>query len=167
MYMKKEIIDIIDENENVIGQCNKVELYTKKYLHQIVHVLLFNDKNELLLQLRAKNKSYLPGYWVTSVGGHVMSGETPKSAALREMEEEIGILLDIQPYKKVWWDSTDEIGLRKQLIIFTSNSNGPFKVFEDEVERVEFFPIDQIKKMIRDGAKIHPELKFIIENLIN
>ena len=164
--MKKssqEIIDVIDSQNRVIGSCIKDEIYSKNHLHRIVHVLIFNDKGEMLLQLRSKNKSYLPGYWGTSVGGHVMSGETPEQAALREMEEELGVKLEIEPFTKDWFDSTDEIGLRKLLFTFKASSCGPFKHFGKEIERTEFIPLEKIKKMIAAGDKIHPELKFLMK----
>lgn len=92
-----------------------------------------------------------------------MSGETPRDAAIRETQEELGIELKLKPFGKNWFDSVDEIGLRKLLITFKANSNGPFKLFKNEVEKVEFFSIDEIKQMISTGKNIHPELKFLIE----
>lgn len=160
---EQEIIDIIDERNKVIGRCTKEKIYSKKHLHRIVHVLIFNNKGELLLQLRSKNKSYLPEYWGTSVGGHTMSGETSRDAAIRETQEELGIELKLKPFGKNWFDSVDEIGLGKLLVTFKANSNGPFRLFKDEVEKVKFFSIDKIKQMISTGKKIHPELKFLIE----
>lgn len=160
---EQEIIDIIDEQNRVVGNCTKKELYLKKHLHRIVHVLIFNNKGELLLQLRSKNKSYLPEYWGTSVGGHTSSGESPEEAAIREMQEELGIQLKLEPYVEDWFDSVDEIDLRKLLVTFKANSNGPFRLFKDEVEKVKFFSIDEIKRMISTGKRIHPELKFLVE----
>ena len=159
---EQEIIDIIDERNKVVGRCTKEKIYLKKHLHRIVHVLIFNNKGELLLQLRSKNKSYLPEYWGTSVGGHILSGESLKEAAVREMQEELGVKLKLEPFGKNWFDSVDEIGLRKLLVTFKANSDGPFRLFKDEVEKVKFFSIDEIKQTVCIGKKIHPELKFLI-----
>ena len=67
-------------------------------LHKVVHVLVFNDAGNLLLQKRSMNKDVAPGKWDTSVGGHVSPGEDLKTAALREMKEELGVIPeDIEP----------------------------------------------------------------------
>jgi mutator protein MutT len=54
-------------------------------------VLVFNSREELILQKRSMNKDVAAGKWDTSVGGHVNAGETPGQAVRREMEEELGI----------------------------------------------------------------------------
>lgn len=161
--MNDELIDVIDSNGKTVGICQKEEIYTKKLLHRIVHVLIFDDKGRLLLQKRAKDKDYLPLFWGTSVGGHVASGESPKQAALREMLEELEIQISIRPFAEDWYDSIGTIGLKKLLVIFKAKSNGPFQPNPEEVEKVKFFKIADIKKMIAAGDKIHYELKFLIE----
>lgn len=56
-------------------------------------VILFNRRGELLLLLRDDIPTIgHPGHW-NIVGGAVEEGETPEEAALREMEEEIGVRL--------------------------------------------------------------------------
>lgn len=91
MNEPEEILDVVDEDNVVVGNTPKAEVYTKLLNHRIVHVLVFNTAGEMLLQLRSKNKSFMPGYWVTSAGGHVGSGETYEVAALRELQEELGV----------------------------------------------------------------------------
>jgi isopentenyldiphosphate isomerase len=93
--MGKEILDIVDLTNHVIGQASREEVYEKKYIHRIVHVIIRNQKGEFLMQLRSAEARYLPLHWSTSVGGHVQSGEDFEMAARREMIEEIGIS-DIQ-----------------------------------------------------------------------
>jgi len=59
--------------------------------------MVFNKQGDLLLQKRSMSKDIGPGKWDTSVGGHVNPGEDVYSAAVREMDEELGIVLsDLQ-----------------------------------------------------------------------
>ena len=121
-----EFLDIVDENDNVIGKASKEEIYRKLLLHRIVHIFIFNNKGEMALQLRSKDKSFCPGYWSTVEGGHVQSGETYEEAVLREFKEELGTKTEIIfAYKDLYNDS---MGLQKFLVTFKSVSNGPFKV---------------------------------------
>lgn len=55
------------------------------------YVLLLHG-NKVLLQLR-QNTGFMDGHWACAAAGHVESGESALQAAVRESEEEIGILL--------------------------------------------------------------------------
>jgi 8-oxo-dGTP diphosphatase len=54
------------------------------------YVLLLRG-SEVLLQLR-QNTGYRDGHWATAAAGHVERGESVLAAALREAEEEIGVV---------------------------------------------------------------------------
>lgn len=53
-----------------------------------VAVIPYNQNNQVLLQ-RVKNESYL-----SFIGGRVKLGETTSNALLREMQEELGTLIN-------------------------------------------------------------------------
>lgn len=82
-----EYLDIIDKNNKVVSRASKKDIYAKKLRHRIVHVLVFNSQNKILLQQRDKSCNYLPLGWSTSVGGHVQSEKLYKQAAIRETKE--------------------------------------------------------------------------------
>ncbi len=88
----REKLEIVDQEGNVIGIAERAELHSSPGLiHRVVHVLVFSNSGELLLQKRSNNKDIAPGKWDTSVGGHINPGEEVREAAQREMEEELGI----------------------------------------------------------------------------
>jgi len=72
----------------------KSEAHRLGLWHASVHVWITNTKGEVLLQKRASNKDTFPNLWDVSVAGHLTFGDTPLKAALREVQEEIGITLD-------------------------------------------------------------------------
>ena len=86
-----EFLDVVNENDEVMDRASKREVYEKLLTHRIVHILIFNDKGEMALQLQSKYKSFCPNHWCTAAAGHVLSGESYEKAALRELEEEIGV----------------------------------------------------------------------------
>ena len=155
-----EFLDVINDRDEVIGKASKKEIYEKSLQHRIIHVLIFNDKGEMALQLRSKNVSFCPQHWSTSVGGHVQSGETYEEAALREFQEELGITTKIDFMSKDKYIK-DKL-LKKILGTFKTTFNGPFNIDPDDVERVEFFSLEKIQEMIDNGEKIHPELLFLL-----
>ena len=171
-----EFLDIVNENDEVITKASKDEVYEKFRPHRIVHVLIFNDKGEMALQLRSKNKHFFPHYWSTAVGGHVQSGETYEQAALREFREELGTTAKIVPigkdvftYRNFSVETTGKPfmigpnGFRKMITTFRTTFNGPFNVNPEEVERVEFFPLAKIDEMIKNKEKLHPELVYLFK----
>ena len=60
MVNSKEIFDVVDENNKVIGTSERKTVHDKKLWHRSVHILIFNDKNELLLQKRSLNSDLYP-----------------------------------------------------------------------------------------------------------
>lgn len=92
MDRKTEILEIVDRQGNVIGRAERAVLHADPSLiHRVVHVLVFDQEGRLLLQKRSKKKDVAPGKWDTSVGGHINPCEEPPAAAVREMEEELGV----------------------------------------------------------------------------
>jgi len=92
MKEHEEFLEVVTKNGEVVKTLPRSEIHgNPSLIHQVVHVLVFNKKGELLLQKRSMDKDVAPGKWDTSVGGHVNSGETPEEALSREMEEELGI----------------------------------------------------------------------------
>ena len=56
-------------------------------------VAIVNEKNEILIQQRSHNKDKNPDMWDISVAGHISAGQDSLSAAAREINEEISVLL--------------------------------------------------------------------------
>ena len=59
---------------------------------QFVRVILLNAQGEMLLQLRSPQKKNYPGVWEYAAGGRRETGEQWEDAALRELQEELGIV---------------------------------------------------------------------------
>ena len=157
------MMDVVNEADEVIGQAEHNEVYEKKLAHRICHILIFNDEGKMALQLRSRHKKFCPNHWVTAVGGHVQAGESYEQAALREMKEEVGVQIPVTFLRKDRYDHP-VLNIIKFLGTFTAKYNGPFEVNPEEVDTVEFFSLDEIKKMIADGEKFHPELLFLLRN---
>lgn len=87
-----EYIDILNEkNESTGKTCLKSFAHKNGIYHASIHVWIFNENKNVLIQKRASNKDTYPNLWDISVAGHISAGEEPLISALREIEEEIGI----------------------------------------------------------------------------
>lgn len=95
--MADERIDIYDEHNQALGRtAMKSEAHAKGLWHRAAHIWMYTPKGELLLQLRSREKELYPNCWDISVAGHVSAGESPEDAALREIQEEVGIIAQAQ-----------------------------------------------------------------------
>ena len=57
-------------------------------------VLVYNQENKIFLQRRSNAKQLFPGRWDLSATGHVQAGESREEAAIRELEEELGLRVE-------------------------------------------------------------------------
>jgi isopentenyldiphosphate isomerase len=149
--MIDEMIEIVDAEGRVLAVRKRSEVHgDPSLLHKVVHVLVFNDNGELLLQKRSANKDVAPGKWDTSVGGHVSPGEDLMTAALREMEEELGIHCDnIKPVYSYIHSNPYESEL-----VFTHicTHNGPFPFNREEIDEVAFWRMADIERALGGGT---------------
>ena len=87
----EELVDIVDYNDNVLYQCTRKEMRAKVLCHRAVFIAVINSTGELLIHQRSAMKDLWPSYWDIAVGGVVAAGESYDSAALRELDEEVGV----------------------------------------------------------------------------
>ena len=108
-----EILNIIDIDDQIIGQATREAIYAENHMHRIVHVMVRDIAGRFLFQVRSPTVQFRPLYWSTSAGGHVQAGETYEEAARREMEEEIGVIVgDIREMGTFYYERD---GIRKYL----------------------------------------------------
>jgi len=136
-----ERIDILTSTGQVTGRtCLKSEAHVHGFYHQTVHVWFYTDDKYVLLQKRAAVKKVFPSLWDVSVAGHVAAGESIEIAAIREVQEEIGIHIKETDLQK--------IGFRKDEII---HPNG---ILDNEFKHIYLCKlkknIDQLKMQVEE-----------------
>lgn len=88
----EEILDIVDQNDVVIGQKPRSEIYRLGMSQfRVVNAFLINSAGELWIPRRSPNKRLFPSALDTSMGGHVAAGESYEVAFFRELAEELAI----------------------------------------------------------------------------
>ena len=83
--MKEEFIEVYSPEGNKTGQKkSKSEIHRKGLFHSTVHIWIFTEEGNILIQKRSKKKELNPGVWDVSVAGHIKFNENIKKAAKRE-----------------------------------------------------------------------------------
>jgi isopentenyl-diphosphate delta-isomerase len=93
--MEKEMVILVNEQDEPIGLMEKMEAHEKGLLHRAFSVLIFNSKGEMLLQQRALSKYHSPGLWTNACCSHPRNGETILEAANRRLLEEMGMQAEL------------------------------------------------------------------------
>jgi isopentenyl-diphosphate delta-isomerase len=92
-----EQVLLVDENDQEIGIMEKMQAHREGLLHRAFSVLIFNSKNELLLQKRAVKKYHSGGLWTNTCCSHPRPEEQIVTAANRRLKEEMGIQAELNP----------------------------------------------------------------------
>ena len=87
----QELFDVCDEADHVIGQETRGNVHAQGLLHRAVHVFVINSSGELLVHRRSSGKDEYPLRYTSSASGHLNAGEDYQAAAVRELEEELGL----------------------------------------------------------------------------
>lgn len=179
--MSSELIDVLDENGIFTGEVlPRDEIHRRGLWHRAIVVAIINEKNEILLQQRSEKKEKNAGMWDISVAGHIASGQDALSAAAREINEEVSVLLgyrtEIKDFRYMYCfrkeqkfrDDFVERQFYDFFILRTSGVDDKTLFFQkDEVQAVRFVDLLTIEKMIENNELVErPEVYKVLTNFL-
>jgi len=159
-----EMFDVVDQSGQVIGQATRRECHSNPDLcHRAVYVLIMDSRHHLFLQKRSPTKDTYPNRWTVSVSGHLNQGENYQTAALREIQEELGVTISDLEALATWRIKTD----REQEVIafFLARHNGPFEFEKSEISDGKFFSLaDILAAQQEEDFQLTPVLEQIVNS---
>ncbi len=163
--MPEDIFDVVNKRDEVVDRQPRSVVHRDGLLHRAVHVLVFNSHGQIFLQKRSMKKDRQPGLWDSSASGHVDSGEDYDTTAVREVREEIGLTLSQTPTRLFKIDACAETD-QEFVWVYRCENEGPFQLNADEIERGNWFTIDEVSQwMARRPEEFASALLFIWEKL--
>ncbi|MFH1977788.1 MAG: NUDIX domain-containing protein [Candidatus Aenigmatarchaeota archaeon] len=150
--MDDEIVDVVDEHNNVVGEATKRECHEKGLWHRAADILLFNKQGKLLIQKRSPGKDLNPNLMCSSASGHLQKGDSYEEGAKRELKEELGIECELTPIIKYIMEifySDGRIDKEHVMLFLCNYDGGEFKIDKEEVASIQFLSIDEIEEMIK------------------
>ncbi len=147
-----EQVILVDEQDNEVGLMEKMEAHEKAMLHRAFSVFVFNDKNELMLQQRAKEKYHSPLLWTNTCCSHQRKGEGNLEAGKRRLQEEMGFTCDLKEVFSFVYKAPFDNGLTEHELdhVMVGQFNGEPVVNPDEVEAYKWMTLEAVKKDIED-----------------
>jgi isopentenyl-diphosphate delta-isomerase type 1 len=141
--MSEEIFDVVDEHDRIVGRERRSEVHRRGLRHRATHILVFNSRGEVFLQKRSMRKDCFPGVWDSSASGHLDCGEDYDACAVRELREEIGLVVAKCPARLFKIDACAETG-QEFVWVYQCAGEGPFTLHPEEIERGDWFSIARV-----------------------
>ena len=143
---------MLDAGGRQIGSAPRARCHSDpSLLHPSVHVVV-KTRSGWLWQLRGYGKDSAPGHWDHACSGHVGLGEDARSAAVRELAEEIGVTVDADALDRV--DRVlCELGNETELTtVFRLEHEGPFTMQLPELAGLMVLPGGQRPEPLSPSA---------------
>ena len=151
---KNEFWDIYNKDREMTGKIHRRgESMEKGEYHMAVHVCIFNNRKQLLIQQRQPFKKGWPNMWDLSVGGSALAGDSSSAAAERETFEELGLKIDLADTRPNFTVNFPE-GFDDYYIIEQDIDINKLKLQEEEVKQVRWADKEEVLKMQEEGTMI-------------
>ena len=159
-----EYLDICDKDGFPTGEVvSRDRAHRDGIRHRTAHVWVIREKEggvDVLLQKRSMEKESYPGMYDTSSAGHIPAGEEPVPSALRELQEELGIVAKPEQlaFAGIFRNQYEEVFHGKP---FRDNEVTRVYVYrepvdiealtlqESEVEEVRWFDLEEVYREIQ------------------
>lgn len=146
-----EFLDIVDEQDRVVGVLPIGAAHEQKKRHRTAGILLFSDATHktVLLQHRSKHHMLSPNTW-SFISGHVKSGSTYLATALEEFHEEMfyGLPAPTIALTHLFKIRKNEDNDPEFLTVFSGVHTGPFVIDEHEVQGWRWIHVDDLDREI-------------------
>ena len=156
-----ELLDLYTAEREKTGKTMvRGEPVPEGYYRLVVHVCLFDEDGRMLIQERQSFKDGWSGMWDVSVGGSAVAGDDSRSAAEREMREELGLALDlsdVRPTLTIHWEK----GFDDFYVLTKPVDPASLRLQPEEVRSVRWAAEEEILRMIDDGSFIPYEKSLI------
>lgn len=163
-------IVLIDENDEIVGYQDKVEVHKNPVsLHRAISVVIYDDDGKkMLLHKRATSKSTWPLFWTNPCCSHPLKGESYKAAAERRLKEEMGFSTPLkQVFKFIYEAKFNETWGEHELdVVFVGNYSGEIKPDPEEVDSYKWVKIEELLNDVKKNPdRYTPWFKVILEKL--
>jgi isopentenyl-diphosphate delta-isomerase len=141
---------LVDEQDNPIGTCEKMEAHRQGLLHRAFSVFIFDAQGRMLLQQRALSKYHSGGLWTNACCSHPFPEEDNLAAASRRLQEELGFTTSLRKVFDFYYRAEFDNGLTEHEFdhVFVGQYEGALEVNPQEVMDYCFLSLDEIENQL-------------------
>lgn len=164
--MTDELLDIVNEHDEVVGQKFRSVVYKEKLTTiRVVNAFVQNDRGQLWIPRRSSSKRIFPLCLDASMGGHVSAGESYHDALKRELMEELRIDLEVISYQELGSLTPAKHGMSAFMKVFLIQSNDAPNYNTDDFIEYYWFSPEEILSAVEKGDKSKDDLPKMIRYL--
>ncbi|MGA6119921.1 isopentenyl-diphosphate Delta-isomerase [Sphingobacterium anhuiense] len=94
--MKRNKVILVDEQDHVVGEMDKMEAHEKGILHRAFSIFIFNTKGQMLIHQRANEKYHGGGLWTNACCSHPQWDEDVEESAKERLQFEMGLQCELK-----------------------------------------------------------------------
>ena len=151
----EEFLDIVAENNQVIGQEKRSVVHQSGLWHRGVHIFLFTPEHKLVIQQRSKRRKQSPGALDCSVSEHLKAGESYLAGAIRGLKEELGIeqvsLQRLVQFKMNYGPGDNMISILYEGTVDVE----AIRTDANEIERIIYHSISEAEELLAQGGVLY------------
>lgn len=174
--MTREYLFIVDEKNKPLNiRRTRDQVHKDGDWHRTAQFWILNDKNEILMNLRANDKSIYPSLWTPCNGGHMNPREEYLSGAVRELNEEYLFnvkeknLFPLGIYKIEIKEKKPHFVNREFIAVYvyiTDKEISKIKFDKNEISQIKFVNLKKLKNLIKGKdrtMKLVPTKRYFLD----
>lgn len=148
--MQKEYLDIVNEEDIVIGKETRKKVHEAGLWHRGAHVFLFDKDGKMLIQKRSADRASNPLRLDCSISEHVQAGESYLQAAIRGMKEEMGLenikIKKLFKFRMNYGINDNEISELYEGLVDSKQ----VKFDPKEIESIAYVSMNELRQMLKE-----------------
>ena len=165
-----ELLIVVNDNDEELGYKSKAECHDGDgILHRAFSIFIFNEKMQLLIQKRSRQKRLWPLFWSNSCCSHPRKGEEVESSVQRRLKEEVGLSASVNfLFKFQYFAKYQDIGSELEVCsVFAGISENPVTVNQNEIDEWKYIDIPELEEnMEKNQNRFSPWLKLEWQRII-
>lgn len=161
-----ELLDIIDQNDQVVGQKYRAEIYAEKSSNfRVINAFLINSQKQVWIPRRSPNKKLFPLCLDASVGGHVAADESYEKAFQRELQEELNIEISDVSHRLLAKLTPHQHGVSAYMHVYVIVTDEDPVYNTTDFISATWFNITELQELIKQGEPTKGDLPALIKVL--
>ncbi len=160
---QEEILDLVNEKDEIIGQKGRTEVYKEGLRnYRVINCFIKNKEGKLWIPRRQPTKKLFPSGLDVGCGGHVSSGETYDEAFAKEMAEELNIDVATVTYRKLGFCSPHIDGSSSFMQVYEVNLDNVPNYNPEDFSGYEWLYPAEVLAKLESGDTAKDELPRLI-----
>ncbi len=161
-----QLVEVVDRHGAVVDVVTRARMRAEHLPHRTVFVAVIDTEDRVVVHQRADWKDVWPSRWDVSFGGVVAPGEGWRDAAVRELAEEAGVVVDPSELRYAWNGWYDDGTVRELGWVFVVRHDGPFTLTDGEVAAIDRVALVDLPGWLGAHDVVDDALALVVPSLL-